>query len=247
MTYQIDLNADLGEGGEHDEALLALVSSANISCGAHAGSHSCISRAIAGARAQRVHIGAHPAYPDREHFGRRLIPMTDKALTDSLHGQLETLATLVANAGATLRHVKPHGALYNAAARDRRLADLVAAVIREFDPQLQLIALAGSELQKAGESAGLHTLAEAFADRAYRGNGNLLPRGFPGAVLEDPAQVIRQSLLLITRQCVYTVDGQRMSVRADTLCLHGDGPRALVLARALRKALAQANITVGRD
>lgn len=244
MNNRIDLNADLGEGGHYDRELLSLVSSANISCGAHAGSVADIRAAIDNAVKLGVRIGAHPSYPDREHWGRRSLVMPADALRSSLMAQLQWLATQVQAAGGRLQHVKPHGALYNDAARDPALAALIASCVKEFDPALSLCGLAGGAMLAAGREAGLTVLAEAFVDRRYQADGTLLARTRPGAVIADVDQAIAQALAMIHGQPFACSDGATITVNADTLCIHGDSAQALLLARGLQAALRRDGIRI---
>jgi UPF0271 protein len=246
---RIDLNADLGESfgawrmGD-DEALLALVSSANIACGFHAGDPLIMRRTVTLAAARGVAIGAHIALPDLQGFGRREMRVgADEAYALTLY-QLGALAAFTRAAGVPLAHVKPHGALYNMAARDATLATAIARAVRDFDPTLRLVGLAGSALAKAGRAAGLAVAAEAFADRGYRADGSLQPRSEPGALLEDAGQACAQALGIVCDGAVTAVDGTRVPLHADTLCLHGDGPHALAFAPRLREALAAAGVRI---
>jgi len=240
----IDLNADLGEGGNHDSELLALVSSANISCGAHAGSEANIRAALLTAQQHGVCVGAHPSYPDRDNMGRKVMSMSAQQLHKSLLQQLNHLRSLASDVSVPIAFIKPHGALYNQAARDLTLAMQVADTIRQFDASLTLVGLAGSQLLRAGQQAGLRTCAEAFVDRAYQHNGSLVPRSSVGAIIEDTEQAMQQALNIITRQCVQTHDGQLIPMMADTLCIHGDTPQALTFARALRRHFDEAGIGI---
>lgn len=242
----IDLNADLGEGGLYDRELLALVSSANISCGVHAGDPDTMTTAIRLAITHGVRIGAHPSWPDREHGGRREMQLGFASLRNHLLYQLGAIDALVKAQGAQLSHIKPHGALYNQAAADRVLAEDLTMILQEFNPALVVVGLAGGELLHAARQVGLRTHSEVFADRAYTSGGSLVPRSDPRALLHDPQQAIAQSLSMIREGYVTAVDGSRAEVEAETLCLHGDTPQALVFAQQLRAALAQEGITVGR-
>ncbi len=241
---QIDLNADLGEGGDFDQQLLKLVSSANISCGAHAGSAKTILAAIRGARANNVTIGAHPGYPDRENFGRHPLRLSAMELRESVYSQLVALQLLVRAENMKLAHVKPHGALYNQAAVDSELANTLIGIIKDFDAGLIIVGLAGGKLLSAASNAGMETKAEAFADRVYAADGTLLPRTDPRAIIDDPQQAIDQTLALINSGSVTAVDGSTIKVRAETICIHGDTPHALVFAQHLRQALADAGISI---
>lgn len=238
MKPAIDINADLGEGGLYDRELLALVSSASISCGVHAGSEQDIRKAIAWAIKNNVSIGAHPSYPDRETQGRRSLNIAAADLRISLMAQLHWLETLVYEAGGSLRHVKPHGALYNDAARNRDLARLIASCVRDFDPALTLIGLAGSEVLTAGQAAGLQVRAEAFVDRRYQADGSLVPRSHAQALITDTAEALAQAMCFINGDAVTTVDSQQLTVHADTLCIHGDSAHALEFAQQLLRQLS---------
>jgi UPF0271 protein len=241
----VDLNADVGEGCGQDAALMSLISSANIACGIHAGDVDSMREAVMLARDHGVAIGAHPSFPDREHFGRREMQLDASDVRQCIVAQIESLATVAAAAGTRLRHVKPHGALYNMAARDEELAEAVATAVRSVDPELMLFGLAGSELVKVAACAGLRSISEAFADRAYRADGSLLPRDQPGSVLHGDSAVAARVVAMVRNGSVVAVDGSRVSIAADTICVHGDTPGAPALARSIRDALAAAGITVG--
>jgi len=244
MIKHIDLNADLGEGGSCDHNLLALVSSANISCGAHAGNTHDIRAAIQRALELGVSIGAHPSYPDREHWGRRSMQLSAQDLRTTLTQQLQWLASEVSVAGGRLQHVKPHGALYNDAAKDPVLATLVAECVKTFDPALRLVGLAGSVSLSAAQQLGLNTIAEAFVDRRYQTDGTLVPRSDSRALITDVQQALRQSLAIIAGEPIEAVDGTAIVIKAQTLCVHGETEHALVFARQLRQALDEANILI---
>jgi len=246
---RIDLNADLGESfgawrmGD-DGALLALVSSANIACGFHAGDPVIMRRTVELAAARGVAIGAHIALPDLQGFGRREMRVSAGEAHALTLYQLGALAAFTRAAGVPLAHVKPHGALYNMAARDATLATAIARAVHDFDPALRLVGLAGSALLDAGRAAGLAVAAEAFADRRYRADGSLQPRGEAGALLEDADQACAQALGIVRDGAVTAVDGRRVPLHADTLCLHGDGPHAAEFARRLREALGAAGVQI---
>ena len=242
---RVDLNADVGEGCGQDSALMPLISSANIACGGHVGDVDSMREAVLLARGHGVAIGAHPSFPDREHFGRREMRLSVQDVRECIVAQVESLANVAAAAGTQLRHVKPHGALYNMAARDEELAEAVATAVRSVDPTLMLFALAGSTLVKVAARVGLRSISEAFADRAYRADGSLLPRDQPGSVLHDDEDVAARAVAMARDGRVVAVDGSRLSIAADTLCVHGDTPGAAALAKRIRAALAAAVITVG--
>ena len=244
---QIDLNADLGEGAPHDRELLAIVSSANISCGAHAGDADSIANAIALARAHGVHIGAHPSFPDRENFGRKTMHLPVPSLRNHLLYQLHALRGLVLAQGAQLTHIKPHGALYNQAATDTKLAEELALILQEFDPRLAVVGLAGSQLLRSVGQLGMRAIAEGFADRRYAADGTLVPRSQAHAIIHDPQQAVAQCLEMICEGKVTSIEGQRIDVQVDTLCLHGDTPEALVFAQSLTNALNEAGVRIARS
>jgi 5-oxoprolinase (ATP-hydrolysing) subunit A len=246
---QVDLNADVGESlgpwpmGD-DTALIPLVTSVNVACGAHAGDPLTIERTVRLAASHGVAVGAHPGYPDLVGFGRRDLDMAAEELEASIFYQVGAVAAFAVDAGVPLRHVKPHGALYNKAARDRALADVVARAIGRAPGSLVLVGLAGSELIAAGRAAGLPTAEEAFADRAYEADGSLRSRRLAGAVHEDPDVVAAQAVSIAREGRVTAHDGSSVSVRADTICIHGDSPGATAFARAVRTALVGAGVTV---
>lgn len=240
----IDLNADLGEGGPADAALLALVSSVNIACGAHAGDVETMARTVAEAAARGVAIGAHPGYADREHCGRRPLDLPPEAVYRLVTEQIGALAAITRATGVPLTHVKPHGALYNQAARDSERAAAIARAVCDFDPSLVLVGLAGSTLIEAGLAHGLTVGREAFADRRYEADGSLTPRAHPDALIHDPDEAANQVLSLLQQGHLRARDGQSVAMTVDTLCVHGDSPAALALVQRIRKALAAACIAV---
>ena len=241
---RLDFNCDLGEGCGSDADIVPLVSSASIACGAHAGDAATMRATIALCRDHGVAIGAHPSFEDRAHFGRRELPLAPGEVHALVARQLATLAGACAEAGATLRHVKPHGALYNLAARERAVADAIAAAVRTFDPALLLYGLSGSCLTDAAADAGLVAVHEVFAERAYDGDGRLAPRGTPGAVIADLDAALAQVRTLLREGVVVARDGSRVPLRADSLCLHGDRPDAASFARALRTALEAEGVAI---
>jgi UPF0271 protein len=228
----IDLNADLGEGCGDDEALLAIVTSANIACGAHAGDETTMEATVRAAMRHGVAIGAHPSYPDREHFGRAVMARTPEEVFGDVTAQICALDAVARAQHARLRHVKAHGALYNVAARDRAVADAISRAVRAVDPELTVVGLAGGEQIASARVFGLRAVAEVFADRGYQPDGSLIPRGVPGALIDEVETAVAQALRLAR-------DGA-----GETICLHGDGPHALAFARAIRTALEGAGITV---
>jgi UPF0271 protein len=243
----IDLNCDLGESfgryilGE-DAAMMALISSANVACGAHAGDPEVMAKTVALAKQNGVALGAHPGYPDLQGFGRREMALSGEEVTYTILYQLGALSGFARAAGIPLVHVKPHGALYNRAARDPMVAEAIARAVQQFDPDLILVGLAGSELIAAGEAAGLATANEGFPDRAYLPDGSLMPRGQQGAVVTDPDAVAANALKLAQEGIV--IAEERITV--DTLCLHGDNLKAVANAKAVRAALEAAGIAIKR-
>lgn len=245
----IDINSDLGESfgawsmGD-DDAMLDIVTSANVACGFHAGDPAGILRTLKAAAAKNVTIGAHVAYPDKVGFGRRNMDLASDELTADVIYQIGALQSLAKAAGTSVRYVKPHGALYNTIAHDRRQALAVIAAIRAIDPSLILVALAGSDLIELARNEGLQCVAEAFADRAYTPQGTLVSRREPGAVLHDPQLVAQRMLLLVEDGTIEAIDGSRTRIQADSICVHGDSPAAVEMARELRRVLEHANLSL---
>ena len=237
MSARIDFNCDLGEGCGDDAAIVPCISSASIATGGHAGDARSMREAIALCLRNGVAIGAHPSFVDRAHFGRREQALPPAEVHVLVRRQVETLAALCTEADAGLAHVKPHGALYNLAARDAGTAEAVAYAVRDCDPGLWLYAQAGSELARAGARLGLPVAQEVFAERAYTADGRLVPRDQPGAVIPDLATALEQARGMLRSGTVTSIDGHAVPVRADTLCLHGDRSDAAAFATALRDAL----------
>ncbi|MGK3227307.1 5-oxoprolinase subunit PxpA [Enterobacter soli] len=241
---KIDLNADLGEGGQADAELMTLVSSVNIACGFHAGDAQTMLESVRNAIKHGVAIGAHPGFPDRENFGRTAMVLPPETVYAQTLYQTGALDAIVRAQHGVLRHVKPHGMLYNMAAQDPTLADAIARAVRDHNPQLVLVGLAGSELIRAGQRLGLVTRQEVFADRGYQQDGSLVPRGQPGALITDEVQALAQTLDMVRTGRVKTINGTQANVQAETVCLHGDGEHALLFARRLRAAFAEQGILV---
>lgn len=243
MTRSIDLNADIGEGCGDDEGILTCVSSASIACGGHAGDEASMRAALRLCARLGVAAGAHPSYPDREHFGRRELGLSPVEAAQQLSEQLQALRLLAREEGVSLRHVKPHGALYNRAADDEALATALAQAVREADAQLALMGLAGGALLAAGRAAGLAVIAEGFADRGYGADARLLARGQAGALLAGGEAEI-QLLSLVQQGGLRAADGAWLALHVDSVCLHGDSPGALQLARRLHAALRREGIAL---
>ncbi len=245
----IDLNSDLGESfgvwrlGD-DEALLEIVTSANVACGFHAGDPTTLRTVCAAAVANHVAIGAQVGYPDLLGFGRRYIDIDPRDLRDAVLYQLGALDAFAQVAGSEVAYIKPHGALYHATIGDPAQADAVVAAAAEYDPSLAVLGAPGSLLLRAAEAAGLEPVAEAFADRAYLRDGRLVPRSEPDALVVEPAEVAARAVRLATEHEVLAVDGSVVAVEARSLCVHGDSPGAVDLARAVRDALDDAGVAV---
>lgn len=246
---KIDLNSDLGESlgawrmGD-DAAMLDIVSSANVACGFHAGDPAGILATLKAAAARGVVVGAHVAYPDLAGFGRRNMDVASADLVADVVYQIGALQGLAAAAGTTVRYVKPHGALYNTIAHDARQAQDVITAIRAIDPSLVLVALAGAPLVQWARDAGLRVVSEAFADRAYTPTGALVSRREKGAVLHDPELIAQRMLRLVQEGVVEAIDGSLVRIAADSICVHGDSPDAVAIARQLRARFAQDGIAI---
>jgi len=241
----VDLNADLGElGADHDRPLIESITSASIAAGFHAGTPSVLRATIRLAKAHNVAIGAHPSFDDRAGFGRREIHLPPAEVESLVLYQVAAVAGVARAEGMRLQHVKPHGALYNMAARDHDLASAIVCAVATCDPSLILFAPPGSELYRAGRAVGLRVAAEVFADRAYRSDRTLAPRETPGAVLGDPGSVLARAVDMLASRSVATIDGGRIPIEADTICVHGDTAGAAALAATLRAGLEAAGITV---
>jgi 5-oxoprolinase (ATP-hydrolysing) subunit A len=245
----IDLNCDTGESfGNYrlsaEEEIFPLISSANIACGFHAGDWSVMEHTVQLALKHNVAIGAHPGFPDLQGFGRREMKMAPKEIYQVVLYQVGALAAFVKAAGGRLCHVKPHGALYNLAARHTETAQAIVDAVQDFDRSLILYALSGSEMIRQAQHAGLRTASEVFADRSYQADGSLTPRNVPGAMIESPEISLQQALQLVTDQQVKTLDGKVIPVIAETVCLHGDTAHASGFARNLVEGFAKNGIHV---
>ncbi|MFN2448068.1 MAG: LamB/YcsF family protein [Vicinamibacterales bacterium] len=246
---RIDLNSDLGESFGpwpmgHDAALMPSVTSANIACGFHAGDPSVMRRTLALADSHGVSVGAHPGFPDLVGFGRREMHASPRDVEDMVLYQVAALGGLAQAAGMTLQHVKAHGALYTMACRDPHLADAIARAVAAFDRSLMLLSLPGSRLLEAGDRAGLRTVAEGFADRAYEPDGTLLSRRKSGSVIDDVEVVVTRAVRMARDRQVMAADGSVIDLPVETICLHGDTPGAANLAKEVRAGLERAGIRV---
>ena len=246
----IDLNADVGEAGDAagiavERALIDLVTSVHIACGGHAGDEGSMRATVEAAREHGVQVGAHPSYPDRAGFGRRPMAMTNGELSSALRAQLTSLMDVAASVGVTVDSVKPHGALYGEVGRDEAKCELLLGVLSElFGPQIALVLPAGAPAVSWAADAGVRVLQEGFADRAYTSDGELLTRQVPGSVYSDPALAAAQALGLAVDGRVATHDGVTLSLPVGTLCVHGDSPGAVAMARAVRRALIDAGVAI---
>jgi 5-oxoprolinase (ATP-hydrolysing) subunit A len=245
----LDLNSDLGESfgrwelGD-DEAMLALVTSANVACGFHAGDPTTLRRTCAGAVQHDVVVGAQVGYRDLAGFGRRFIDVAPNELADDVVYQIGALDGMCRVAGTAVRYVKPHGALYNAIVHHEEQAAAVVAAVRDYSAELPVLGLPGSAFLRAAEKAGLRTVREFFVDRGYTPSGTLVPRREPGAVLHDPDEVTARVLRLLDEGVVTAIDGSDVAVEAESACVHGDSPGAVEMAQAVRDGLARAGVLV---
>jgi UPF0271 protein len=246
---RLDLNADVGESfGAYklgqDGQLMPSITSASVACGFHAGDPGVMRETVALAQLHGVAVGAHPSFPDLVGFGRREMRATPREVEDFVVYQIGALAAVAAAGGTRLHHVKAHGALYNMAVRDATLADAIARATAAVDRSLILFGLPGSELIAAGQRAGLRTAREGFADRAYTRDGTLVPRTEPGAVIEDPEVVVNRAVSMARDRAIDAIDGSRIALEVETICVHGDTPGAATLASRIRAALTDAGVNV---
>ncbi len=244
MRSHIDLNCDLGEGVGIEAAILPYVSTINIACGAHAGDEALIQNTIRLAKEQQVAIGAHPSYPDRENFGRTVLPITAEDLQRSVRQQIDLVRGIAFEEHYPITHIKLHGALYNQAAKEDALATLLVETIAAIDPLLLVFGLPGSALEQRAIQYNLRFVKEAFADRTYQDDGSLTPRAHPNALIEDNSDCVQQVLRMIRQQEVVTLSGKIISLSAETVCLHGDGLHAVAFAKSLWQELKKENIII---
>jgi UPF0271 protein len=245
----VDLNSDLGESfGAYtlgmDEQILGTISSCNIACGFHAGDPEVMEKTVLLALERKVAIGAHPGLPDLPGFGRRNMAVTPREVYTMMVYQIGALAAFVRAAGGVLRHVKPHGALYNMAAVDEKLAAAAAEAVYNVDPGLIFFGLAGSQMVRQAERLGLKTAREVFADRTYQKDGTLTPRRQPGAMITGEEAAIAQVLGMVKDGTVRTLQGDTIAIKADTICVHGDGEQALLFARRIREKLTAEGVAI---
>lgn len=240
----VDLNCDIGEGCGNDAELMRYISSANIACGFHAGDEATMRRTVELAIENGVAIGAHPGYRDQENFGRTEMSLSRDEVRRLIHDQLEALKAVCDRQGAKIRHVKPHGALYNQAAKDRELASALAEAVSEFDSGLIFYGLSGSLMIEEAETAGLTTASEVFADRTYRSDGFLTPRSQPNALIHETETSVTQVLNMVKYGRVRSTDASMVPIKAETICIHGDGPNAVEFAKLIRERLTSEGIRI---
>ncbi len=246
---QIDLNSDLGEGfgpwpmGD-DAAMLSIVTSANIACGGHASDPETMFKTVVAAKANGVSVGAHPGYTDREGFGRRVIPMEPDEIGRMITAQVGALQAMARLAGTSVSYIKPHGALANLAARDDAVARAVVAATKTAFPDLALLAISGTRVEVQAKAAGVRVFSEIFADRGYLASGQLVPRGQPGAMIEDAEEAANRLLKMLDTGLMPVIDGDAIPLEAHSICVHGDSPHAVRMAQAIRSKLEDAGITI---
>src|SRR6266702_1255662 len=244
MNLFVDINADLGEGAGHDAELFELISSANIATGFHAGDSDTMHAAVCAAKEHGVAVGAHPSFFDRENFGRKELKVSNEEVFDAVAYKLGIFQAVASGVGMRPNHVKPHGALYNMAVRDKKLADAIARAITSVDPKLILFAPDNTELARAGEAHGLQIAREIFADRNYLNDGWLVPRTRQDALLHDPKEAAQRVLRMLREGKVRSVEGRDVAVRGETICVHGDTPGAVEFARELRTRLESDGVKI---
>jgi UPF0271 protein len=244
MKLSVDLNADLGEGSGHDDKLFELISSANIATGFHAGDSDTMHAAVSVAKEHGVAVGAHPSFFDRENFGRKELKVSNEEVFGAVAYQLGIFQAIASAVGMRPNHVKPHGALYNMAVRDEKLAQTIARAIASVDSELILFAPDNTQLARAGERLGLQIAREVFADRNYLDDGWLVPRTRPDALLRDPKEAAQRVLRMLREGKVRSVEGRDVDVRGETICVHGDTPGAVEFARELRTQLEHGGVKI---
>jgi UPF0271 protein len=242
MNWEIDLNCDMGEGIGNDALIISHVSSISIACGGHAGNQETIRQAIQLAKKANVSIGAHPSYPDRENFGRTKMDIAYSSLHESLNSQLKIIQEIATEQNYPLVHLKPHGALYNQAAIDPELAQLIVSISKEMNPRWSIWGLPNSALEKICAAQEVQFVREGFADRSYQSDGSLTPRTLPQALLETKEACVKQVMQMIKDRKVTALSGEEIDCNVTTICLHGDGVHALTFAKALREEFKIQNI-----
>lgn len=244
MLGKIDLNCDMGEGFATDALIMPLISSANIACGYHAGGGELMRQTIRLAMQHQVAIGAHPSFNDREGFGRREMQLSSEEIHGIVSDQVNSILKSAEAEGARLTHVKPHGALYNMAANDHLVADAISRAIKEIDASLIVYGLPDSASESSAKAHGLRFYREVFSDRTYTNKGRLTPRQQPHALIETAEQSLAQVMQVVLRQTITSTNGQEIPMKADTICIHGDGEHALAFAQLINQSLDQQGITV---
>ncbi|MFR6065291.1 MAG: 5-oxoprolinase subunit PxpA [Eubacterium sp.] len=240
--YKIDLNCDLGEGAGADEIIIPQITSANIACGFHAGDSCLMTKTLNLCKGNEVSAGAHPGYPDKDNFGRTNMFVTPEQVYDFTLYQLGALSALASVQGIKLSHIKPHGAMYNMAAKDGELAYAVAEAVSDFDKDLILLALSGSEMIKAAKETGIKFASEVFADRAYEADGSLRARSLEGSMIEDEDEAINRVIRMVKERKVKAFTGEDIPIEAHSVCVHGDGPKAIKFVELLNKAFIENGI-----
>ena len=238
-----DLNCDMGEGIGNDELIMPFITSANIACGYHAGDEKIMRKTILLAEKYNVNIGAHPSYLDRENFGRTEIKISPQEVYELVSQQIKFLQTIADDCNATLHHIKPHGALYNMAAKDKSLASAIANAVTNHDTNLTLFGLSNSFLISEAKATGLKTTSEVFADRTYQDDGSLTPRSQPDALIKNNEAAIQQVLMMVKQGKVKTVSGKEIAIAVETICIHGDGEHAVEFAKVLHDVIAREQIS----
>lgn len=249
--YEVDLNSDLGESfGNYklgmDEEILKYVSSANVACGWHAGDALVMEKTVALAKQSGTAVGAHPGFPDLMGFGRRNMAVTPEEAKAYVKYQLGALQAFAKSAGIPVQHVKPHGALYNMAAVDEKLARAMAEAVYEVDREIIFMGLAGSKMITAAEEVGLKAASEVFADRAYNDDGTLVSRKLPGAVIKDRELAMKRAVRMVKEGRVESINGREIDIKADSICVHGDNPKALEFVKNIREALIAEGVQIKR-
>lgn len=249
MSYSVDLNSDLGESfGSfkigNDENVIPLITAANVACGFHGGDPDVMCKTVRLCRENNVAVGAHPGYPDLVGFGRRAMNLLPDEVYTGILYQTGALQAFCRAQGVSLHHIKPHGALYNTAVKSKEIAEAVCRAVKDIGGGVKLLAPFGSEMLKCAEQTGVPYACEVFADRGYRPDGSLVPRGQPGAMITDAAEAADRVVKMVTDGKVTAADGTEISVRADSVCVHGDGAAALEFVKTIREKLAEAGVEI---
>lgn len=243
----IDLNCDLGEGIGNEASIMPYISSANIACGYHAGDEKTIWNTVELCIKNKVAIGAHPSFLDKENFGRTEMQLDNQEIYELVTQQLVIIDEICNDLDSSLIHVKPHGALYNLSAKNKTVAKTIASAVKDFNHELILFGLSGSNSIKEAEKPGLKTCSEVFADRTYMDDGSLMPRSQAGAVIEDLSKAVEQALQMATQGVVISASGKKIKLKAETICLHGDGKHAIEFAKAINEALKKEGISISHS